>query len=54
MTCARCKGPMAIPEKCWYCMSDICYSCFDEHGHCGHKEADAANERERKRRVKNG
>jgi len=37
MTCARCKGPMKIPEKCWYCMSDICYDCWDEHGECGEK-----------------
>lgn len=32
-----------IAAPCWYCDASICPSCFEGHGHCGHKEADTIN-----------
>lgn len=46
--CNRCKAVVAKPEGCWYCSADLCDACWDEHGHCGHPEAEAQNERARK------
>lgn len=34
-------------ENCWYCFPGLCYECWDNHGHCGHKEATAQDERAR-------
>ena len=44
--CARCKSlaDTADAEFCWYCHARICYSCWDDVGHCGHPEAEAQNE----------
>jgi hypothetical protein len=36
------------PEACWFCGSDLCYECWDEHGHCGHAEAEVVNEMARR------
>lgn len=43
--CNRCKDTVDIidAEICWYCTEWMCYSCWDEFGHCGHKEADKTN-----------
>jgi hypothetical protein len=30
-------------ECCWFCGGDMCVKCWDDHGHCGHPEADAIN-----------
>lgn len=42
MTCRRCKA--AIEEEwaefCWFCHGRLCAACWDDHGHCGHAEAD--------------
>jgi hypothetical protein len=47
--CHRCHDP--IPEggeHCWYCTEPcLCGYCWDEHGHCGHPEADAIDARMR-------
>jgi len=34
-------------ELCWWCTGPLCARCWDETGHCGHKEADEINERMR-------
>lgn len=48
--CGRCKKP--VPEEeaenCWFCMHALCFECWDEHGHCGHKRAEEINEEARK------
>jgi len=43
--CGRCEIRVLVKlaESCWYCGSDLCYDCWDEHGHCGHEEAVEAN-----------
>lgn len=48
-TCGRCKekGDPDAMETCWYCIGPMCSSCWDDHGHCGHPEADAINEQGR-------
>lgn len=43
--CGRCGGEVGpSPEACWWCLADLCTECWEAHGHCGHAEADAANE----------
>lgn len=46
-SCARCARFLLKPECefCWYCCDNLCAPCWEEWGHCGHPEADAANER---------
>jgi uncharacterized CHY-type Zn-finger protein len=48
--CGRCKKEISSvdAETCWYCIEDLCPGCWDEYGHCGHPEADKANEEARK------
>lgn len=48
MKCNRCKKPIKISEICWYCRGALCGDCWDEYGHCGHKEAEKINEEIRK------
>ena len=50
MNCNRCGAPIAPgkDESCWWCIEALCYSCWDEYGHCGHTEADEWNERARR------
>jgi len=45
--CKRCRKTISEYEYCWYCMDPLCVECWDEFGHCGHKEADEANEKAR-------
>lgn len=47
--CGRCGKSIDEEEAevCWYCRADLCCDCWDRHGHCGHSEADAMNERAR-------
>jgi len=49
--CGRCQVELCPvgAETCWWCLGPLCVDCWDEHGHCGHPEADAANERARQR-----
>ena len=49
MNCNRCGKPIkdGTEEACWYCIEPLCVACWDEYGHCGHPETDAANERAR-------
>lgn len=42
-TCGRCKKPVPDTEICWFCQGDLCGECWEEHGHCGHEEADRFN-----------
>ena len=46
MECGRCKKEVTgeSGEVCWYCVSWLCYDCWEDYGHCGHLEADKANE----------
>jgi len=46
MKCGRCKKEIdeESAEMCWYCPSWLCYDCWEDHGHCGHPEADKAND----------
>ncbi len=39
--CPRCRGVIGCPETCWYCAGDMCLTCWEGYGHCGHPEADA-------------
>lgn len=39
--CGRCDKPQNDNEVCWYCHDYLCRVCWDEHGHCGHEEAEA-------------
>ena len=50
MKCGRCDKPLTddLSEFCWWCLSELCYECWDDVGHCGHSEAEAENERARK------
>lgn len=45
--CGRCERP--IPpgqnEYCWFCTGMLCIECWEKYGHCGHKKAEAENER---------
>lgn len=43
-SCGRC-GKTGEPswESCWFCLTDLCYECWDRVGHCGHEEARAMN-----------
>lgn len=47
--CGRCQKEIDKEESeiCWYCIDWLCSECWDLYGHCGHKEADEANERAR-------
>jgi len=47
--CGRCSKKLHRDqtEVCWYCSGDLCGACWEQHGHCGHPEADAINERMR-------
>lgn len=47
--CGRCgrSVPHDHEETCWYCQGPLCFGCWEEHGHCGHPEADEMNERMR-------
>lgn len=44
MKCNRCGETIEKPEYCWYCELELCKSCWEKFGHCGHPEADKANE----------
>jgi len=44
MKCNRCDKAIKDPEYCWYCESELCKQCWEKFGHCGHPEADKANE----------
>jgi hypothetical protein len=46
--CGRCGIVLSDHEYCWYCHHHLCSPCWDKFGHCGHPEADQANERARK------
>jgi hypothetical protein len=51
--CGRCEvvihtNDAEICWLCWYCQHELCEHCWDEYGHCGHKEADEINEQVRK------
>ena len=48
--CGRCQKEIdkEKSEICWYCTGWLCCKCWDKYGHCGHPEADAANERARR------
>lgn len=48
--CGRCGKEINkdSAEVCWFCIDWLCCECWDEYGHCGHREADEANERARK------
>ena len=50
LKCNRCGMPIepGKDESCWWCIEALCYSCWDEFGHCGHTEADEWNERARR------
>jgi len=50
LKCNRCGAPIAPgkDESCWWCIEALCYSCWDEYGHCGHTEADEWNEKARR------
>jgi len=39
--------PAGTWESCWYCLGPLCYPCWDELGHCGHRGAEAINEASR-------
>lgn len=50
MTCGRCNVALEAPTKadvCWYCQHPLCSACWENPSHCGHLEAEAANERAR-------
>ena len=50
MKCGRCKKRIkGGPQYCWFCPDPLCYDCWNEHGHCGHAEADAINAECRRR-----
>lgn len=41
--CVRCGMEiLRSPEFCWHCTRELCYRCWDEHGHCGAPEAEEA------------
>ena len=45
ITCGRCKK-FVDPEQsesCWFCISLLCYDCWEELGHCGHRETEITN-----------
>jgi hypothetical protein len=44
-TCGRCGAEVSDPpETCWWCETSLCSPCWEALGHCGHPEADKANE----------
>lgn len=48
--CGRCGkeiGPRDSAEVCWFCKGDLCPECWEQHGHCGHEEAEEINQRMR-------
>jgi len=49
-TCGRCGVEITDeqPEICWWCEADLCDDCWEDYGHCGHPEADQANEAARR------
>lgn len=49
--CGRCGKEIERDdaEVCWWCQGDLCVECWETHGHCGHPEAEAINERARAR-----
>ncbi len=49
-TCKRCSKRIVAGEEetCWFCLSPLCFECWNIYGHCGHPEADKANEAARK------
>lgn len=49
LKCGRCGGDVKVgdEEYCWWCCGELCVDCWEEHGHCGHPEADQANQRAR-------
>lgn len=49
--CDRCGSVTEEAETCWYCLADLCYDCWDKHGHCGHAEANEINELARKHHL---
>ena len=45
--CGRCRAP-AGTDECWYCQASLCDACWETPSHCGHPEAEAANEEGRR------
>ena len=45
--CARGVRPRDA-ELCWYSTGFLCADCWDAVGHCGHPEAEAANDAARR------
>ena len=47
--CGRCADhlPGDEWEFCWYCAGRLCKTCWESVGHCGHPEAEKANEESR-------
>lgn len=47
--CGRCGKSMeaGVEEGCWWCGEELCADCWEEYGHCGHLEANQANQRAR-------
>lgn len=43
--CGRCEKDIdeTVAESCWLCDGDLCYECWEEFGHCGHRDADLMN-----------
>lgn len=56
VACGRCHVVLTEEraERCWYCEARLCVDCWDAYGHCGHPEADKANEEARKKYDTNG
>mgnify|MGYP001588162334 CR=1 FL=1 len=44
-----CKLLFGEAEVCWYCGGPLCAERWERVGHCGHAEAEAANEAARSR-----
>lgn len=43
MKCGRCKAPITeeTAEFCYLCHARLCFTCWDDVGHCGHAEAES-------------
>ncbi len=47
--CSRCRAeiPAGREEFCWFCLKELCLSCWELYGHCGHPQAIEANRKAR-------
>lgn len=45
LTCAHCGRTLSpqTAEFCWWCLADLCRSCWENYGHCGHAGAELVN-----------